>query len=477
MWWIYPLIALGIIDVIVLIRTFKFKKQHICQDKISHDFDQVHALESLSSMIQIKTISHLDPALEDDNAFISFRHYIKERYQNIMKHATYEEIERGMLFRIPGKNHDKPIVLMSHYDVVPVQDGWKHDAFSGMINDTHIYGRGTLDTKSSLNAIMEAVDYVLQSGKTFTHDLYLAFSGDEEIYGPSAPSIVKTLELRGIKPYLVLDEGGAIVANMFPGVKEKAAVIGIAEKGFMNVKLTATSRGGHASTPPKNTPITELSKAVVKLNNHKSFSLKMTKPVQALFENIAPYSSSFGIRMLFSNLWLFMPVIKLIAKLSGGEFLSMFKTTQAFTIAQGSQAINVLPSVASIAINYRLRPGETSSTVLKRIKDIINNPRISVEALAISEATTTSLVDEAFDTVKNAISQTWPHVVVAPYLMVATTDSRHYHAISDHVYKFSPMDVSKADLAKIHGYDEDITIENVLNGVNFYINLLNQFMV
>ena len=477
MWWIYPLIVLGIIDIIVLVRTMRFKKKHTVNDKIWHDVDQNHAVQSLSDMLKIKTVSYSDPVLEDSKSFIAFRDYIQNRYPQIMKVATYELIERGMLFKIPGKASDQPIVLMSHYDVVPAQDGWKDNPFSGNITDTHIYGRGALDTKSSLNAIMEAMEHLLTLNKLFSQDIYLAFSGDEEIFGNSAPSIVKTLKERGIKPYLVLDEGGAIVSKMFPGVREKAAVVGIAEKGFMNVRLTATSRGGHASTPPKDTPLTELSKAVVRLNNHPSFSLKMTEPVKALFDTLAPYSKSFGIRMLFSNLWLFMPLIKVIAKLSGGEFLSMFKTTQAFTIAKGSDAINVLPSEASMSINYRLRPGETSSIILDRISHIIKNPHIKIEALAISEATSTSLVDEAFNKVKHAISQTWPHVLVAPYLMVATTDSRHYHEICDHVYKFSPMDVSKEDLKKIHGYDEDISIDNVVHGVNFYICLLNQFVV
>jgi carboxypeptidase PM20D1 len=275
-------------------------------------------------------------------------------------------------------------------------------------------------------------------------------------------------------PYLVLDEGGAIVSKMFPGVKEKAAVVGVAEKGFMNVKLTATSKGGHASTPPKHSPVTDLAKAINKLNNHPSFRLKMTKPVKQLFDTLAPHSSSFGIKMLFANRWLFMPLIKMIAKLSGGEFLSMFKTTQAFTLAEGSQAINVLPSSATIGINYRLRPGDKSEVVLKRIQKIIKNKAIQVEAIAISEATPISCVDEAFAMIRKAINFTWPEVIVAPYLMVATTDSRHYHEISEHVYKFSPMDVSKADLAKIHGYDEDISIDNVIHGVNFYINLLEQ---
>jgi len=278
----------------------------------------------------------------------------------------------------------------------------------------------------------------------------------------------------GVKPYMVLDEGGAIVSNMFPGVKKKVAVIGIAEKGFMNVKLTAVSQGGHASTPPKDTPITILSKAVLKLNNHRSFRLKLTEPVKALFDTIAPHSKSFGIKLLFANIWLFSPVIKLIAKLSGGEFLSMFKTTQAFTLATGSDAINVLPSNATIGINYRLRPGETSDEVVKKITRIIHNPNITIEVPFKSEATSTSLTGDAFKMITKAIKQTWTDVIPSPYLMVATSDSRHYHEICEHVYKFSPMDVSKTDLAKIHGFDEDISTLNIINGTNFYLNLIDQ---
>ena len=468
----YALLIIPLLFIIILYRTFRFVPKDYPEMKKLHPIDEEHAIESLSTMITYKTISSSDKEKELAEAFVSFRAYLRQRYPHIMGKATYEEIERGMLFTILGESSEEPIVLMSHYDVVPAQEGWKEDPFSGRVNETTVYGRGALDTKSSLNAIMEAVEYLLKNGKIFKHDLYLAFSGDEEIFGPSAPAIMQTIKARGVIPYLVLDEGGAIVEHVFPGVKEKTAVIGIAEKGFMNVTLTARSRGGHASTPLKETAITELAKAIRKLNNHPSFRLKMTPAVRALFETIAPHSSSFVIKMIFANLWIFMPLVKLIAKLSGGEFLSMFKTTQAFTLASGSEAINVLPSEAVIGINCRLRPFDTGDMVIKRIQRIIGNPSIDVRMTALSEATPTSDLGDPFNLLKKAIHQTWPEVIVAPYLMVATTDSRHYHEISQHVYKFSPMDVSKDDLKKIHGYDEDISIDNVIHGIQFYINFL-----
>ncbi|MBU1141697.1 MAG: M20/M25/M40 family metallo-hydrolase [Firmicutes bacterium] len=472
-WYSLFIIPLVII-LIVIIRTINFKPHSYPEMRKRHEIDEKKGVESLSKMLQFKTISNLDSDLVDKHEFKAFRVFLKERYPLIMEQAKYSEHEAGVLFHIEGLSKEFPVVLMSHYDVVPVAGNWQENPFSGRINLETVYGRGALDTKSSLNAVMESIEYALGKGKKFKNDLYLAFSGDEEIYGPSAPAMMNYLKGKDIKPYMVLDEGGAIVSKMFPGVNKKVAVIGIAEKGFMNLKMTAISQGGHASTPPRNTPITDLAKAIHKLNNHPSFKLKLTPPVRALFDTIAPYSTSFGIKLLFANLWLFTPIVKLIAKLTGGEFLSMFKTTQAFTMATGSEAINVLPSSASISINYRLRPNESSEQIVKKVSKIIHNPNISLDVITASEATSTSMIDDAYTIVQKAIKQTWPDVIPAPYLMVATSDSRHYHEICEHVYKFSPMDVSKADLAKIHGIDEDISIENIINGINFYLNLIDQ---
>ncbi|MBU1094717.1 MAG: M20/M25/M40 family metallo-hydrolase [Firmicutes bacterium] len=472
--WYGLLIIPLVMIIVVIIRTINFRPNGIPEMRKRHEIDEKHVVESLSKMLQYKTVSNLDSALVNQDEFKAFREFLKIRYPLINEQAVYSEHHAGVFFHIKGESNEFSTVLMSHYDVVPAVGNWQEDPFSGRINDTTVYGRGALDTKSSLNAVMESVEFALSKGKVFKNDLYLAFSGDEEIYGPSAPAIVNYFKEQGIKPYMVLDEGGAIVSKMFPGVSNKVAVIGIAEKGFMNLKITALSKGGHASTPPKNSPITDLSKAVGRLNNHPSFKLKLTSPVRSLFDTIAPYSKSFGIKLLFANLWLFTPVVKLIAKLSGGEFLSMFKTTQAFTLATGSDAINVLPSTASFGINYRLRPGETSEDIVKKVKKIIKNPNILVEVIVANEASTISLIDDAYKMIQKAIRRTWTDVIPSPYLMVATSDSRHYHEICDHVYKFSPMDVSKKDLGKIHGFDEDITIENVINGTNFYLNLIDQ---
>lgn len=472
---LYGLIGLAVITILViLIKTINFKPVLYPEMKKKYDIDQLRVLESLSQKIQIPTISYLDSKKINKKAFSDFKEHLKSRYPLINEQATYIEIGTGVLFHIKGDSSDEPTVLMAHFDVVPVDGKWTFEPFSGTIDEKYVYGRGTLDTKNSLNAIMESLEYSLAGGKKFKNDLYISFSGEEEIYGETQHLMVEYFKEHDIHPYMVLDEGGAIVSNMFPGVSKKVAVIGIAEKGFMNLKLTAYSKGGHASTPPKETALTILSKAVLRLNKTQTFKMKLTSSVKVLFDTLAPHSKSFIIKMIFANLWIFNPIVKLIARLSGGELLSMFKTTQAFTTSEASDAINVLPTSASIGINYRLRPGESSDTVIKKVKKVIKNKEIKVEAIKVSEATSTSVIDEAFGIVRQAIKKTWPEVIVTPYLMVATSDSRHYHEICDRVYKFSPMDVTKDDLKLIHGEDEKISVENVIHGTYFYLNLIEK---
>lgn len=458
----------------LIIRTLMKKPKDHHEEKKIWTIDANHAYQSLSSMIQFPTVSYENRMKVDQHAFESLRSYLKERYPLLHQHATLSMHGLGMLYHLKGKESGQPIVLMSHYDVVPVVEGWKDDPFSGKIGEDTIYGRGALDTKHSLNAILEAIEWMLSKDKVFNHDLYLAFGGDEETYGSSQINIVEYFKQNHIKPYLVLDEGGAIVSNIFPGVHKKTAVVGIAEKGFMNLELRVKSRGGHASTPPKDSPLSILAKSIQKLHRYPSFKLRLTPPVQSLFDHVSPYSTSFVIRLLFANLWLFLPLVKWMAKLTGGELLSLFQTTQAFTMMKGSDAINVLPSEATLGINYRLMPGDTSSHIMSRIKKIIGDERVEIITHEISEASTISIVDERYHMIEKSIHQTWPDVITSPYLMIATSDSRRYHEICDHVYKFSPMDVTSEDLKKIHGFDEDITKDNVIHGLYFYLNLLDQ---
>jgi carboxypeptidase PM20D1 len=474
MWWLYLIIAFALFIIILVIKTLSFHKRLEDNDIKAIDIDEQKVIDALIKKIKIKTISYPNKDNIDQQAFQDFKTLLKNDYPLINKKAKYQEIGTGVLFHIKGKSKDKPIVLMAHFDVVPVSNNWSVEPFEGVTDDTYLYGRGTLDTKVTVNAIMESVEYVLSKNHEFNQDIYIAFSGEEEINGPTQKQMVQYFKEHHIKPHLVFDEGGAIVSNMFPGVSQKVAVIGVAEKGFVNIELSAKSKGGHASTPPKETPVTMLAHAIDQLNHHKAFKMKLTKPIETMFEHIAPYSTSFPIRLIFANMWLFKPIIKLIAKLSGGELFAMFKTTLAFTVLKGSKALNVLPNEATVGINIRIRPEETSKEVVDKITKIIHHKDIKIKVLQISEPTPTSLIDDTFDLFDQAIKDTWKDTIVSPYLMVATTDSRHYHEICDRVYKFAPYQLTKADLKLIHSDDERVTKENIVNSTKFYIHFLNQ---
>ncbi|MFW6320177.1 MAG: M20/M25/M40 family metallo-hydrolase, partial [Bacillota bacterium] len=304
------------------------------------------------------------------------------------------------------------------------------------------------------------------------HDYYLCFSGDEETRRPSANNIVQYLKNKGINPSLVLDEGGAVVEDVFPGVKKKTAVIGVAEKGYMNVRLSARASGGHASMPPASMPLSDLALAVTKLHSGNLFKMKTLSVTKDMLKEVSKHSQSFVMRMVFANLWLFMPIVKMNAKKSGGEMLSLFKTTQAFTMAEGSNAMNVLPSTASMGVNYRLLQGDTIKDTLSRIKKRINNDTIEVTLEKGAEATPISKTTGSYDTLTRTIKETWGDVITTPYLMMAGTDSRYHHDISDHVYRFSPMEMTKQERETIHSTEEAIRTDQLITCVRFYIRLI-----
>ena len=474
-WILYSLLAgLLVLISVILIRTVRFKPSEMPPakgDKISLNEEKI--ITDMSDMIRCKTVSSRDASEVNVVEFLKFQELLKERFPNINKQCTLQKISKtGLLYHLPGKSSANPSVCMAHYDVVPVEEeSWTKPAFDAIIEDGVMWGRGTLDTKGTLCGIVEALEQLLVEGYVPENDLYLAFSGEEEIDGCTCPDMVSFLEERGIKPAFVLDEGGAVVENAFPGVRGESAMVGIGEKGFVNLKFSMSSKGGHASTPPKHTILGYLSKALWNIENHP-FQCQFTKPVVEMFDTLGRHSN-FLFRMIFANLWFFKPILCAYCDLAGGELNAMIRTTVATTRFEGSKAYNVIPPKASFGINMRLLGSDTIESAMAYLKKVIKNDKIKLELVnGMNPSICSDTSCEEWDRLKTVIAQTWEGAIVSPYLMMACSDSRHYCRITDRVYRFSAMRLSKEERGMIHGNDERVPIGTLLKTVEFYVRLM-----
>ncbi len=478
---LYALIALVVLVVsfisVILVRTAMFvpkEKEREVREEIS--FDKDAAIEALAALVRCKTVSRYSREEEDDAEFEKLTSLLPTLYPRVFETCEFNKIDdRGLLFRWKGKNEGDPLVLMAHYDVVPVvEEKWDKPAFDAIIEDGVMWGRGTLDTKVTFNGVLSAANHLIGDGFVPEYDIYFAFSGGEEVNGVAAKKIVDYFAAQGITPSAVVDEGGAVVENVFPGVKKPCAMVGIGEKGLLDLKYEVSSNGGHASAPKPHTPVGELSAACCKIENNP-FKSHITEPVAQMFDTLGRHST-FVYRMIFANLWCFKPVLDMIAKKSGGEMNALMRTTVAFTQMKGSDASNVIPPSASMVSNIRINPADSVDGVIEYITKTVDNDRIKVRAIFSNEPSRISTTDCAgWEKVVNAVSDTWQGTIVTPYLMVQCSDSRHYGAISDKVYRFSAMDLTSQERASIHGNNEKIRLESICRAVEFYIRLMRQF--
>ena len=468
------LLVIVIFVLVILFRTLAFKPKNIeTKDVEDISFDEGEAISNLQKLVRCKTVSYFDHSLEDDAEFENLVSMLPNLYPNVYKNLTLQRFDgRALLFHWKGKETGDPAVFMAHYDVVPVEeDNWSKPAFDALIEDNIMWGRGTLDTKLTFNGTLSAVENLLKQGFTPNKDIYLAYSGGEEVNGPGANNIVSYFAENNITPSFVLDEGGAVVEGVFPGLKQPCGLIGIAEKGYVNMTLSVKSNGGHASAPKPHTPVGVLSKAVTDIESHP-FKLNISEPVLKMFDTLGR-RSTFLYRMIFANLWCFSWVLDLLGKKSGGNLNALMRTTCAFTQAKGSNAANVIPPSASVTANLRIAPNENIDSMLSYIKQVIKNDDIEISLSDPANPSIISKTDcDGYKWISEAVANTWKGCVVAPYLMVQCSDSKYYGRISDKIYKFSAADLTDEELSSIHGNDEHVRLETIKRAVEFFIRVM-----
>lgn len=438
------------------------------------------AVEALQALVRIPTVSHpdeLDPA-----TFDALLAELEHRFPLVHERLGVTRVHtHGLLLHWAGRSSARPVVLMAHLDVVPVEDParWTHPPFSGAVVDGSIWGRGTLDDKGCVVAICTAVEELLEAGHVPAQDVWLSFGCDEEVFGEAAPEAVRILTERGVRPWFVLDEGGAVAGGAFPGVRRPVAVVGVTEKGVTSLLLRAEGRGGHASTPARNGPTARIARAITALER-SPMPASVPPPTVELFRRIAPHAGLPLGPVLAGAAR--VPALLVRALLAAGpETAAMTRTTFAVTTLQGSPALNVIAGAATAGVNIRVMLGDTVEDVLAHVRRAVGKD-VGIElveegaASPLSPYSTTGAGeehrDEAFDLLERTIEQVFPEAVPAPYVMMAATDSRHFTAICERVYRFAPFRMSKAQRESIHSYDEHLGVQDLLDGVAWYRRLL-----
>ncbi|MET0725553.1 MAG: M20/M25/M40 family metallo-hydrolase [Leifsonia sp.] len=436
--------------------------------------------ERLSRMVQLPTVSaELD--VRGREPFEAFEALIRELYPLVHEHLTLEKItDFGLLYRWAGPatsrgaaSSDEPVVLMAHYDVVPVDlgDPWTYPPFDGTIADGIVWGRGTLDDKGELCLVLEAVENLLQAGFRPARDVYLSFGGNEETFGDAAKSIAATLHERGIRPWLVLDEGGAVTDAPLPFIPLVTAVVGVAEKGAMTLRLDARGEPGHASAPPRETATTRLALAVRRINR-RGFRPHFPRAAGTMFR-VFRENTTGRPRAIVSALLAVPPLTARLFAGMGGDAGALVRTTVAVTMLDGGTAANVLPSQASATLNIRIAVGETVAGSVARIRRIVRGLDVSVTVLEGDDPSPESATDNAqFALIRDAVSVAYPEAVTAPYVQMSATDARHFHRFSPATYRFAPLLMTTRQRGSIHGIDEHVTIDSLERGERFYAALL-----
>lgn len=439
--------------------------------------DEMAYAGRLADFLRLATVSTRDPRNADPKPFAAFHGLLEEHYPLVHQHLDKKTFNGfSILYHWRGRKKDlKPVLLLAHMDVVPAGgtdlSRWPAPPFAGVIKDGQIHGRGALDDKGSLIAIMEAAEALLEKGFVPSRDIYFAFGHDEEVGGArGAAAIAAHLLEKGVMASFTLDEGAAVISPKMSPAGVETALIGLAEKGYLTLEITVTHKGGHSSMPIAPTTLDILAEAITRLRDNP-FPVNKQGPFFTFQEYAAPEMSGIR-RVLFSNGWLFDPLIE---EIMNGIAPGFIRTTMVPTMIEAGVKENVIPSTAKITVNLRLLPGDSVKSVIARLEEVLDGLPVTVRAKHTGrDASRISDVNgEGYHLVHRAIGSTFPaDTVIAPFLTLAGTDSRHYELVSENSYRFSPFRLGDGDLATIHGIGEKIPVADYVRMIRFYKSLI-----
>lgn len=426
----------------------------------------------LSQLIQAETISCDDQP--DKTKFYQFQSLLRNMFPAIFKQSIFEDFNGSFLMKWPGKNADSPILLMNHQDVVEAPGAWKYPPFSGTIADRKLWGRGALDTKGGLWAMLRAAEELAEQGFVPARDVYFMSGCNEETDGSGAEEISRTLQKRGIRFKMVLDEGGMIMHEPIGGANGTFAMVGVGEKGCVDLKFIARSSGGHASTPGKNTPLVRLGKFMAEVEKTDVFKADISPAVMEMFKRISTTMKQ-PLRFILGHPRLFKPILlKAIPSVSATAG-AMLRTTIAFTMASGSEGFNVLPHEAWIIGNMRFSHHQGEKDSINAIKRIAE--KYDIDTVVLEPGFSSPLSDynsDVFRLIENAISSVFPGVHTSPYVMTGASDCRFMCRVSDNCFRFAPFQIDDKQLDSIHGIDENIDLKALAPAVDFFKYIISE---
>lgn len=471
---LYVLLAvIAIIAVILLICVFRANKVKVTDSEKTPAIswtkeDEDKYAYNLSEMIKVPTISKKKG--EDYSEFLKLQEVMAKLYPNIFSTLEKHDFEGNLLRVWRGKNPSKGAILfLGHQDVVPAAEKeWTRDPFSGMIEDGCIHGRGAMDCKSTLSAEWNAVEELIAEGFVPEEDIWLFSSVNEENSGGGAIDAARWFKEQGIRLNAVLDEGGAIIGNVFPGLSKPCAAIGIVEKGFCNIKFVAKGKGGHSSTPPKNTPIARLAMFMADVEKHEPFKRELVSPIPEMFTTLSGHLT-FPLRLVTANMWLFKGLLAKVLPIVSSMAGAFVKTTCAFTMASGSEAPNVIPDEAYVICNIRPSVHQKAEESIEVLKKIAAKYDIETEVMLSRDPSNVSSPEsDEFRYLTKCIGEAIPDVVAIPYLMTGGTDCRQFELVSDNCLRFTPTRLTPEQLAAMHAANESIGVTALAEGVKFY---------